>query len=1085
MLVKALAKKEIFKNGDFRIISCSPITPYPNELKLTSYFNFVIKGSNIPFITIGREYDLEIEEINTDKYGTSYNVIDCPSLNRIDFHNLTREESLEILMDCTSSERIANNILDAIPNYIEKVLTEGEKSIDTSLIKGVGEAYNRAYCRELLSKYKYYSLMKRYKTYALDTTDCKALYDLYTDDATIDKEMNKHPYKCLINDLNRTFSNMDSLILSEHEELRNSEERCTFCILDILQRNEYDGSTRLNGNVMYTIMKKEYNVPELLPMVVDVCKNSDLIYYDEESKDLSIMATYLGECNICEFVNDKLNNSTNLDIDWTKYTEVDGFKLTDEQSNALKNLCDYDISLLLGYSGCVDKDTEFFNGKEWKKISEYNNEDLVLQWNKDGSANLVKPLRYIKAPCDKMYHFETKYGLNQTLSPEHRVVYINKKTGKLEEKTMQEVYDRHYDVTKKTGFDGKFMTTFKYDGKGINLTDEEIKLMCAIICDGTFYYNVTNKNVNSYKTCRFHIKKERKKIALRNLFKEADIEWREKESSADGYTDFYIQAPRREKEFSEYWYNCSQHQLQIICDNLIQWDGNIDKTPNGIERKSFSTNVLNTANFVQFAYTACGYRATINVKNRIGRKKINKTNGKEYEDKTLEYKITITKRNLCSLSFSDDKTNIVEIKPEDGYKYCFTVPSSYLVLRRNNHIFITGNCGKTSSVKGLVALCEDNNLSYTLLAPTGKASMRMSESVHRSASTIHRKVLRDGEINSDVIIVDECSMIDLETFNMLINAITNNNSKIVLVGDNAQLMPVGIGCIFNDIINSNKVPMTMLTEVFRYNSSGSLYVATNVRQGKPFFDNNDPLIKRDGNVLKVGNNYKFIESENIFDDLIKEYMNLINKGVKPSEILCLSPFNVGNEGTYAINNAIQDEINAPKPNENILTRKISNKNIVFRLGDRILNKKNDYNALPLDSYKMIENDELGILTEDTVPLTSIFNGQDGVIRQIDEKKIVAQFDEELIVFNKGKLNNLLLAYCISVHSSQGSEAKYVINVVSNKHSRMLNRNLLYVADTRSKEMQIDIGSSSAYENALLVDGNQERYTWLKELLLNK
>ena len=390
--------------------------------------------------------------------------------------------------------------------------------------------------------------------------------------------------------------------------------------------------------------------------------------------------------------------------------------------------------------------------------------------------------------------------------------------------------------------------------------------------------------------------------------------------------------------------------------------------------------------------------------------------------------------------------------------------------------------GKTSAIKGIVSLMEDNNLSYCLLAPTGKASMKITESIHRESSTIHRKVLKDVEIYADVIIVDEGSMIDLATFVMLINAIKNPNCKIILCGDNAQLMPVGLGCVFNDIINSKKIPMTMLTEIFRYKSDGSLFVATNARMGKPFFDNNNELIKVNKNVLSVGENYKFIQTDDIFSDLISEYMKLYNKGIKPSEILCLSPFNIGEEGTYEINNAIQAEVNPIKPREKIQTREINNRTVIFRLNDRVLNKKNDYKALPIDSYNLINGDKSGVLSFEDVELTSIFNGQDGEVVGITEKSLTIQFGEELIVFDKNKLKNLLLAYCISVHSSQGSESDYVINVVSPSHSRMLNRNLLYVADTRSKVLQIDIGDMDTYNRALLVDGNKQRNTWLPRLL---
>ena len=210
----------------------------------------------------------------------------------------------------------------------------------------------------------------------------------------------------------------------------------------------------------------------------------------------------------------------------------------------------------------------------------------------------------------------------------------------------------------------------------------------------------------------------------------------------------------------------------------------------------------------------------------------------------------------------------------------------------------------------------------------------------------------------------------------------------------------------------------------------------------------------------------------------------MSKGVKPHDILCLSPFNVGDEGSYRINNAIQAEVNPPKPNETHLDRKVDKDKttISFRVGDKLLNKKNDYQVLPYDSWKEIEQSD-NMLSLDDVALTSVFNGQDGVIRELDDKKLVAQFDEELIVFDKVKLQNLLLAYCISVHASQGSEAKYVLNVVSPSHKRMLNRNLLYVADTRSKIMQIDIGDMATYNDALLIDGNAERDTWLKELMM--
>jgi exodeoxyribonuclease V alpha subunit len=731
--------KKVFQNNDFFIFGASPIPPFPDSLKLNQYFCITLKGE-LSYLSEGKEYELEVEELSTDKYGTSYRVVSAPSINMEEIEHLTRERSQEILEEITTSSQ-ANYVLDAYENFIWLALTKGKEAFDLSKIYNVGECRLNAYIRELNTKYKYLNIMNKLKEWKLDISDCKKLIEEYLDEEHIAKEIQSNPYKVLISTLGRSFEFADRMIMELRKDLKVSEMRCAYLILSVLERNEQEGSTRLNGNDLYYYIMEEYNVPELEPLIVSTAMNNDLFYYDEKSKDLSIMSTYQGECKVADFVNDKISNSTQLDIDWTKYTTIDDFTMSEKQGKALEMFCKYNFMILAGYSGS----------------------------------------------------------------------------------------------------------------------------------------------------------------------------------------------------------------------------------------------------------------------------------------------------------------------------------------------------GKTTSIRGIIKLMESNGMTYTLLAPTGKASRRITESVNRRASTIHRKALRDGEISTDVLIVDEMSMTDLPTFLMMLNVIENPNIRVVLVGDPAQLMPVGIGCVFNDLINSGKVPMITLDEIFRYDTDGGIFVATNVRQGKQFFDND--IVKVHNNEYSVYNNYKFVQTDNIFDTIVEQYNKLLSKGVKPHDILCLSPFNVGDEGSYKINNAIQAEVNPPKPNETHLDRKVDKDKttISFRVGDKLLNKKNDYQALPYDSWKEIEQSD-NMLSLDDVALTSVFNGQDGIIRELDDKKLVAQFDEELIVFDKVKLQNLLLAYCISVHASQGSEAKYVLNIVSPSHKRMLNRNLLYVADTRSKIMQIDIGDMATYNDALLIDGNAERDTWLKELM---
>lgn len=341
-------------------------------------------------------------------------------------------------------------------------------------------------------------------------------------------------------------------------------------------------------------------------------------------------------------------------------------------------------TLLGGYSGCVDADTEFFNGKEWKRIVNYDKNDMVLQYNKDKSATLVYPQQYHKYPAKTLTQFESKYGINQVLSDEHNVVYYGRRHENIIIKSFKEIKDKH--VKTKKGFSGRFITHFSYGDKGIDLTNEQIMLQVAVIADGT---------INEYgdKPCRFHIKKDRKKQRLRYLFELNKIDYREKESAVDGYVDFYIDPPTKEKTFGAHWYKCTQEQLKIIADECLLWDSS--PTNN---KKIFSTNDKASADFIQFAFSSNGMRARVSRHNRVSQKYI--TGEKEYERKTEEYQVTVAQNSglVSILASGDKKIRMKDYQTRDGFKYCFTVESSMLVLRRDGCIFITGNSGKTSYI---------------------------------------------------------------------------------------------------------------------------------------------------------------------------------------------------------------------------------------------------------------------------------------------------------------------------------------------------------------------------------------------------
>ena len=346
------------------------------------------------------------------------------------------------------------------------------------------------------------------------------------------------------------------------------------------------------------------------------------------------------------------------------------------------------IYSLTAPSGCVDCDTEFFNGTEWKRIADYQESDKVLQYNENGVAELVFPIRYIKNKADYLWRFKTKYGLDQCLSDEHTVVYKSPTSGcgnegRLNKIKFRELREKH--ESNKNGFCGRFYTTFDYSGDGIKLSDDEIRLMIATFADGSFF---KDKYLDNPNYCRFHIKKKRKKERLINLAKSANCQYEIKQNAIEGYHDIYITVPFRAKSFPKEWYNCNKRQLQIIADEVMFWDGSYK------ENNRFSTKIKEDADFIQFVFSSLGYRATIATRNRVGQEY--ETCGKMYTRKSLEYSVSYTKRNLVGMTSNSNKTKIEKYRTLDGYEYCFTVPSHMLVLRRNDKIFITGNCGKST-----------------------------------------------------------------------------------------------------------------------------------------------------------------------------------------------------------------------------------------------------------------------------------------------------------------------------------------------------------------------------------------------------
>lgn len=375
-------------------------------------------------------------------------------------------------------------------------------------------------------------------------------------------------------------------------------------------------------------------------------------------------------------------------------------------------------------------------------------------------------------------------------------------------------------------------------------------------------------------------------------------------------------------------------------------------------------------------------------------------------------------------------------------------------------MMLTGSAGtgKSQTTKAIIEMLEANNYTYTLLSPTGIAAKRLREATGCEASTIHMFLTCDGNLG-DYVLIDEMGMVSVHLLSMLFDKVTDR-TKIIFIADPSQLASIACGNIVEDILDSGIVPVCNLTKVFRYNTSGIITIATDVRNGV-----NDHL-------TDTFTDYKFIETDTlVIKQIEQEYARLLADGYSKDDVLILSPFNKGDVGSLAINAAIQDKFN---PNElSKVGHTVNDTPIYFKVGDKVINKKNEY-AMPL-----VDDDDTAFVA----------NGDIGTVMEIvpDEKEpyMIVRYDCGDCIVDKAHIKNTLLAYTISIHSCQGSQAKTVIVVIDRSHVRMLSRNLCYTAVSRAQEKLVLIGDVAAIQERLKVQEEKERDTELCEMLLDK
>ncbi len=440
---------------------------------------------------------------------------------------------------------------------------------------------------------------------------------------------------------------------------------------------------------------------------------------------------------------------------------------------------------------------------------------------------------------------------------------------------------------------------------------------------------------------------------------------------------------------------------------------------------------------------------------------------------------TLLAMNGPALCPPDDLDSLLDrIQREQGLTYAPLQAEAVRTAARQQVMLLTGGpgTGKTTSLRGILALFDHLGLHTALAAPTGRAAKRLSETCGAEASTIHRllETRYDNQtgglsfahneqdpLDTDAVILDEASMVDLVLMQALLAALPGG-CRLVLVGDPHQLPSVGPGNLLSDLIRAQRLPTLCLTEIFRQAAASAIIRgARAVDQGQCPELVNTPA----GDFFFLRRTDPAAAAETIVS-LCQQRLPR-NMGIPAGQIQVLSPTRKGTAGTVSLNRMLQEAVNPPAPDKKEKTFG----DLLFREGDRVMQVKNNYDVLWEDE----NGSDVGM---------GIFNGDIGRIAAIDPASglVTVDFEGHRANYTADMLSQLEPAYAITVHKSQGSEYRAVVLSAVEAAPMLLTRGVLYTAMTRAKELLVVVGDDQVLAHMAANDRQQRRYSGLRARL---
>lgn len=438
-------------------------------------------------------------------------------------------------------------------------------------------------------------------------------------------------------------------------------------------------------------------------------------------------------------------------------------------------------------------------------------------------------------------------------------------------------------------------------------------------------------------------------------------------------------------------------------------------------------------------------------------------------------RLSYMKNNLYNSNINFDEVINIDEK-QNGIKYETLQREAINKALQNGFMILTGGpgTGKTTTLNAIISLFEQQGLQVFITAPTGRAAKRISDLTGYEAKTIHRLLdfqpsnsdkfsfvhNENNLLDCDVIIIDEMSMVDVLLFEALLRAMPLS-CKLIMVGDSDQLPSVGAGNLLKDLIDSEVVPAVKLTQIFRQAEESSI-----VKNAHLINNGEMPDLKQKDNDFFF---LQRLDYDEITETIIELQKDRLPKtyGFSPlDDIQVLCPTRKGPIGVYELNKKLQAVLNPPSK----YVSELRMPNYIFRENDKVMQTKNNYDIT------WEREDEKG---------SGIFNGDIGKIIEVDRLSgtVKIDFEGRICTYNSAMLENLELAYAVTVHKSQGSEFDVVILPLFGGYDKLYFRNLLYTAVTRAKKLLIIVGSAKRVEFMIANNRRTCRYTCLKDMLV--